>query len=180
MEILVMLEEKPDHLEPHVRTVPEQAASDSPSRDIVTLYGVPSAESIALALAAAVESHRVSEGSGEGGEDVIRHLGVWPERGAIGDAEWRDGTGQLVTQDVEIPLEILSATAACLLSECGEVIGRVVAGFSMTNWPAGARRAINVSLGPIGGLTAPVFRPLESFLEAWREADGLAFDYEGE
>jgi len=27
---------------------------------------------------------------------VIRHLGLWPERGAIGDAAWRDEvTGKL-------------------------------------------------------------------------------------
>jgi hypothetical protein len=30
------------------------------------------------------------------------------------------------------------------------------------------------------GLTAPMFRPLESALDAWREADGLAFDSEGD
>ena len=50
----------------------------------------------------------------------------------------------------------------------------------MPDWPEGARRAINVTLGPIVGLTAPMFRPLESALDAWREADGLAFDYEGD
>jgi len=46
--------------------------------------------------------------------------------------------------------------------------------------PEGARRAINVTLGPIVGLTAPVLRPIEAALERWREADGLAFDYEGD
>jgi len=44
----------------------------------------------------------------------------------------------------------------------------------------GARRAITVSLGPIIGLTAPVFAPLESVLDRLREADGLAFDYDGD
>ena len=42
------------------------------------------------------------------------------------------------------------------------------------------RRAITVSLGPILGLTAPVFAPIESVLERLREADGLAFDYDGD
>ena len=48
----------------------------------------------------------------------------------------------------------------------------------MPDWPDGARRAINVTLGPIVGLTAPMFRPLESALDAWREAEGLTFDSE--
>jgi hypothetical protein len=83
-----------------------------------------------------------------------------------------------VTRDLEIPLAILHATAGQLLSECGQVIRRLVAGLSMPDWPDGARRAINVTLGPIVGLTKPMFVPLESALEAWREADGLAFDSE--
>ena len=98
----------------------------------------------------------------------------------MGDEAWRDDTGQLVTRDLEIPLDILRATATRLMNECGEVIGRLVDGLSMSNWPAGARRAINVSLGSFSGITAPVLRPLESILDKWREADGLAFDCEGD
>jgi len=180
MDVLVMLEENPDHspVLAHVNSVPSPlSSSERPSRDIVTLYGVPSAESLALALAAAVESHRSSDRS----IDAIRHLGVWAERGAIGDAAWRDSvTGQLVTRDLEIPLEILHATASCLLEECGQLIRRIAAGLSMPDWPEGARRAITVSLGPIMGLTAPVFAPFESFLDRVREADGLTFDFEGD
>jgi hypothetical protein len=187
MDILVMLEENPEHsaVLAHVNSVPSPLDVERPSRDIVTIYGEPSAESVALALAAAVEIHRDSR-SGASGEpsamtSAIRHLGVWPERGALGDAAWRDVvTGQLVTRDLEIPLEILHATASQLLTECGQLIRRLVAGLSMPDWPEGARRAINVTLGPIVGLTAPMFRPLESALEAWREADGLAFDSEGD
>src|SRR5215216_5060912 len=153
MDVLVMLEENPDHspVHAHVNSVPSPlSSSERSSRDIVTMYGVPSPESLALALAAAVECHRSKEGS----TDAIRHLGVWPERGAIGDAAWRDlATGQLMTRDLEIPLEIL-------------------------DWPEGARRAISVSIGPIVGLTAPVFAPLETLLERMREADGLTFDTE--
>jgi hypothetical protein len=185
MDILVMLEENPEHspVLAHVNSVPSPLDVERPSRDIVTIYGEPSAESLALALAAAVEIHREKGNSGEPQAAVtaIRHLGVWPERGALGDAAWRDATtGQLVTRDLEIPLAILHATAAQLLAECGQLIRRLAAGLSMPDWPEGARRAINVTLGPIVGLTAPVFRPLESALEAWREADGLAFDSEGD
>jgi hypothetical protein len=85
-----------------------------------------------------------------------------------------------VTRDLEIPLDILRATATRLMDECGEVIGRLVDGLSVSNWPAGARRAISVSLGSFSDLTAPVLRPLESILDKWREADGFAFDCEGD
>ena len=179
MDILVMLEENPDHspVLAHVNSVPSPLhSSERPSRDIVTLYGVPDPESVALALAAAVESHK----SDDGHTEQIRHLGVWPERGAVGDAAWRDAAGQLVTRDLEISLESLHSTANQLLSECGQLIRRLVAGLSMPDWPEGARRAISVSIGPIAGLTAPVFAPLESVIERLREADGLAFDTEGD
>src|SRR5207253_4160517 len=88
MDILVMLEENPDHspVLAHVNSVPSPLhSSERPSRDIVTLYGEPNPESLALALAAAVESHRTNDGRTE----AIRHLGIWPERGAGGDAAWR-------------------------------------------------------------------------------------------
>jgi hypothetical protein len=184
MDILVMLEENPEHspVLAHVNSVPSPLEIERPSRDIVTIYGEPNAESLALALAAAVEIHRGKSASLEPDSiAAIRHLGVWPERGALGDAAWRDAsTGQLITRDLEIPLDILHTTASQLLSECGQLIRRLVAGLSMPDWPDGARRAINVTLGPIVGLTAPVMRPLESALDVWREADGLAFDYEGD
>src|SRR4051812_9330024 len=80
MDVLVMLEEHPDHspVLAHVNSVSAPLVSNRPARDIVTLYGVPSPELLALALAAAVESLR----SGEGHEypNAIRHLGVWAER----------------------------------------------------------------------------------------------------
>jgi hypothetical protein len=161
MDVLVMLEEGSDHspVLAHVNSVPSPLDAERPSRDVVTLYGEPSPESLALVLAAAVESHRGEQER----SDAIRHLGVWPERGAIGDAAWRDGTtGQLMTQDLDIPLEILHATAGRLLSEFGQLIRRLSAGLLMPDWPEGARRAINISLGPV------------------READGLTFEYEGD
>ena len=183
MDILVMLEENPEHspVLAHVNSVPSALDVERPSRDIVTIYGEPTATSIALALAAAVEIHR--EGTSRvalgPAAATIHHLGVWPERGAVGDTAWRDAaTGELVTRDLEIPLAILHATAGKLLTDCGQIIRRLVAGLSMPDWPEGARRAINVTLGPVVGLTAPMFRPLESALDAWREADGLTFDSE--
>lgn len=179
MDVLVMLEEGSDHsaVLAHVNSVPSPLDAERPSRDVVTLYGAPSPESLALVLAAAVESHR----SGEERSDAIRHLGVWPERGAIGDAAWRDGaTGQLMTQDLDIPLEILHATAGRLLSECGQLIRRLAAGLTMPDWPDGARRAINVSLGPVLELTAGARARVDSMLDTVREADGLTFEYEGD
>jgi len=179
MDILVMIEDSPDHspVLAHVNSVASAQQTESPSRDVVTLYGAPDAESLALALAAAVESHR----SGDRSTEAIRHLGVWPERGAIGDAAWRDAaTGELMTQDVEIPLEILKGTARQLLAECGSLIRRLVVGLAMPEWPDGAKRALSVSLGPIVGLTAPLVAPLENVLDRMREADALAFEYEGD
>ena len=179
MDILVMLEENPDHspVLAHVNSVPSPLhSSERPSRDIATLYGEPNPESLALALAAAVESHRSNDGRSE----AIRHLGIWPERGAVGDAAWRDSAGQLVTTDLEISLETLHSTANQLLSECGQLIRRLVAGLSMPDWPEGARRAISISISPLVGLTAPVFAPLEGVMERMREADGLAFETEGD
>jgi hypothetical protein len=86
----------------------------------------------------------------------------------------------LVTTDLEISLETLHSTANQLLAECGQLIRRLVAGLSMPDWPEGARRAISISIGPIVGITAPVFAPLETMMERLREADGLAFETEGD
>ena len=110
MDILVMLEE---HAEPspvlaHVNSVPQPLQSERPTRDVVTLYGVPSTESLALALAAAVESRR----DGIESSNTIRHLGVWAERGAVGDAAWRNASGELMTRDLDSPLDTLTLTHA--------------------------------------------------------------------
>jgi hypothetical protein len=180
MDILVMVEENSDHstVLAHVNSMPAPLhGSERPSRDIVTVYGDPTVETIALALAAAVESHRDSEQSRV---DTIRHLGIWAERGAVGDAAWRDEDGQLVTRDLLIPIEQLHATARQLLDECGQLIRRLAAGLNMPDWPEGARRSISISLGPIAGITAPLFAPLEAILERLREAEGLAFEAEGD
>jgi hypothetical protein len=85
-----------------------------------------------------------------------------------------------MTQDLDIPLEILNATARRLLSECGQLIRRLAAGLSMPDWPEGARRAITVSLGPVLDMTAGARARIENMLDTVREADGLTFEYEGD
>ena len=57
MDVLVMLEEGSDHsaVLAHVNSVPSPLDAERPSRDVVTLYGAPSPESLALVLAAAIE-----------------------------------------------------------------------------------------------------------------------------
>ena len=74
----------------------------------------------------------------------------------------------------------LSDMADTRIAESVAAIRRLVAGLSMPDWPEGARRAISISIGPIVGITAPVFAPLETVMERLREADGLAFETEGD
>ena len=112
MQFLVMLEESPDHspVLARVDSVPAALSTDSRSRDVVTLYGSPNSQSLALALAVAVESQRATRGVG-----AFRHLGLWPERGAVGDAAWRDeATGELITSELDIPFDVLSGRARAL------------------------------------------------------------------
>lgn len=175
MDVLVMLEENVDHTSvlAHVSSVPSPLHAERPSRDVVTMYGAASPETLALALAAAVESHR----DATDGQHAIRHLGVWAERGAVGDSAWRDQvTGQLMTRDLDIPLERLRATAGWLLNECGPTIGRLAAGLSMPDWPEGARRAINVSIASSTDAALPMRHQPEAWLDLFREADAMAYD----
>jgi hypothetical protein len=78
MDVLVMLEETPDPTPVLARidSVPAMQEPRRRARDVVTLYGTPSSESLALALAAVVESQR---GAGQS-DACFRHLGVWPDR----------------------------------------------------------------------------------------------------
>jgi hypothetical protein len=179
MDFLVMLEESPDRSLQLARvdSVPAMLTSERRGRDVVTLYGTPNSESLALALAAAVESHRDGQGS-----EGFRHLGVWADRGAVGDAAWRDqNTGDLVTRDLLIPLEVLSATAHRLLGECGNLLQRLLAGLTMPDWPEGAWRAINVTLDTaFMPARTSVGTTLDGMLDIFREADGLTFEVEGD
>jgi hypothetical protein len=176
MDVLVMLEDLPEHslVLAHVNSVPALLHPERPPRNVVTLYGQPTPESLALALAAAVETGRTpDEHSG-----TVRHLGIWPDTGAVGDAAWRDSTtGQMVTRDLAIPFDQLRETAGRLLGEFGQMIRRLVAGLSMPDWPEGSRRAIGFSMTP---LTDAMRLTGEHLLDTLREADGLAYDTEGD
>ena len=109
--------------------------------------------------------------------DVTRHVGVWPERGAIGDAAWLDrSTGEVVKREVEIPLAVLLETAGQLLAECGQGIRRLLAGLLMPDWPEGTSRAINFSFAPAA---AGARLSGESLLASLREADGPGTDGDG-
>ncbi len=179
MDVLVMLEESPDPspVLARIDSVPLALVAEHRGRDVVTLYGAPSFEALALALAAVVESHR-STGSGSG---AFRHLGVWPGRGAVGDAAWRDRTtGELMTRDLDIPLEVLADTARRLRDQCGQLLQRLVAGLAMPDWPEGAWRAISITLDPALALTPATAASFDSLLDAMREADGLTYEYDGD
>lgn len=179
MDVLVMLEDRPEHstVLAHVNSVPSPLNSERPSRDVVTLYGDATPESLALALAAAVEAHREPHER----LDTIRHVALWPERGAVGDAAWRDvQTGHLVTSDLAIPFAVLEDTARLLLVESGAAIRRLVAGLLMPDWPEGTRRAITFSLTPHAILPAVSGARFDAFLDSYRQADGLDHDHDGD
>ncbi|HEY2850215.1 MAG TPA: hypothetical protein VGI97_10080 [Gemmatimonadaceae bacterium] len=175
MDVLVMLEElqEKSSVLAQVNSAPSTVATEHLTRDVVTLFGVPNAESLALALAAALESSR-TDTPAEYQTEVTRNVGVWPERGAVGDAAWRDhATGEVVKREVDIPLAVLIETATQLLAECGQGIRRLLAGLLMPDWPEGTSRAIAFSFAPVAG-GANLFG--ESFLDTLREADGLETD----
>ena len=191
MDILVLLEETPERAPPlaaaplaHVNSIPRATPFDGLPREVVTMYGVVSPEALAFALAAAFEGQR----AGRERAGTIRHLNVWAERGAVGDAAWRDArTGQVMSEDLEIPHATLADTARRLLGECGSVIRQMVAGLSMPDWPEGVRRGITFSLAPamLPTSLAPSlvgahggFGSDALLLDSLREADG--YDVEGD
>jgi hypothetical protein len=176
MDVLVRLEERPTDspVLAHVNSMPVLPFGTRSRRDVVTLYGVPDADTLALALAATVESDRTDSAR----TGIVRHLGVWPDRGAVGDAAWRDGaTGRLETRDVDIPLTILEERARQLLEDYGADLRRLAAGLRMPDWPEGMGRAITFSFSPAlaGAGSGEV-----AWLDTFREADGLDFDVEGD
>lgn len=179
MDFLVMLEESPEQspVLARVDSVPAVLSSERRARDVVTLYGTPRTESLALALAAAMESHRA------GGDYVgaFRHLGLWPERGAVGDEAWRDAkTGDLVTRDLDYPLDVLNPAAHELLARVGSRLQRLIAGLAMPDWPEGVLRAISISIEPVADHARGAINRLDEFLDTFREADALTFEYEGD
>ncbi|MBI1808299.1 MAG: hypothetical protein HYR75_00255 [Gemmatimonadetes bacterium] len=173
MDVLVQLEEASESAAfARVNSVRGLRFSDRTSRDVVTLFGIPSPESLALALAASLESRRaIAPGSGH--PDAARCLGVFAGRGAVGNTEWRDqSTGQLVTNNLEIPLAVLVETSGAILRDCGQAIGRLLAGLLMPDWPEGTSRALTFSFA---SSSAAVLVPTEAMMARLREADGFTF-----
>ncbi len=167
----------------HVNSLPVLPFGTRSRREVVTLYGAADAHALALALAATVESERLEAARG----GVVRHLGVWSDRGALGDAAWRDDAGKLVTRDLDIPISTLQLRAAELLGENGPTLRRVAAGLSMPDWPEGTDRALSFSLSTLyataasGGAANTIDEAgAEHWLDMVRAADAYAFDVEGD
>jgi len=139
---------------------------EAPSREFVTLYGTPTPESLALALAATLEARKASTGVGfTSGEWHITETD-----GAVGGAEWRDrNTGEIIRRELAIPFNVLRETAQDLLAEGGQSIRRLLAGLLMPDWPEGTIRALTFQLAVAG---AP---RTSDTLAAMREADAENF-----
>lgn len=126
-----------------VSAVASQETLEMPTRDLVTLYGVPTPESLALALAAAVEARKASAV----GPLAERDLRLSAADGAVGDTAYTDlRTGEIIRRELAIPLTVLKETAAELLAEGGNGIRRLLAGLLMPEWPEGTRRALTLQL----------------------------------
>ena len=66
-----------------------------------------------------------------------------------------------------------------IVGECGKVLGPLLAGLVMPDWPEGAHRAINISLGPRPTLGAVPSG--DALLDLVREGDGTTYDdHEGD
>jgi hypothetical protein len=148
-----------------VSAVEQRDTLESPARDVVTLYGVPTPESLALALAAAVEARKASADAAS-----LPRLDVSEAHGAVGDSASRDTrTGQVIRREMTIPLTVLRETAGDLLREGGQAIRRVLAGLLMPDWPEGTRRSLTLQLA-VAGAARNV-----DLLAAMREADAENF-----
>lgn len=185
MDVLVRLESgrTDSPVLAHVNSLPVLPFGTRSRREVVTLYGAADPYTLALALAATVESERLEDAR----TGVVRHFGVWPDRGATGDSAWRDDAGRLVTRDLDIPITTLELRAAELLGENGPTLRRVAAGLSMPDWPEGTDRALSFTLSTLyataasgGAANTLDDASAEGWLDRMREADAFAFDLEGE
>jgi hypothetical protein len=135
-----------------VSAVASPETLEAPTREIVTLYGSPTPEYLALASLTTGEL-RISEADG-----------------AIGDAEWHDrDTGEVIRRELSIPFTVLRETAKDLLAEGGQSIRRLLAGLLMPDWPEGTTRSLTFQLAVAG---AP---RTSDVLAAMREADADNF-----
>lgn len=171
MDVMVKLDESPRESASiaRVSSVASPDTHESPSRDIVTLYGTPTPEAFALALAATLEARKVATD----GATASRDITVSEAAGAVGDTAWRDrATGELIRRELSIPFTVLRETAADLLAEGGQGIRRLLAGLLMADWPEGTQRALTFQLATAG---AP---RTSDMLAELREADADNFSDE--
>lgn len=181
MDVLVRLDDSrtDSPVLAHVDSLPVLPFGTRSRREVVTLYGQADAYTLALALAATVESERLEQSP----PGVVRHLGVWSDQGAMGDAAWRDSAGKLITRDLKIPMVALELRAAELLGENASTLRRVAAGISMPDWPEGTDRAVSFSLATLlatasaSGANTLAEVGAENWLDTVREADEFAFDF---
>jgi hypothetical protein len=149
-----------------VSAVPSAEMLEEPTRDVVTLFGTPTPESLALALAAAVEAHK----AGEGSPLATGEFRVLAADGAVGDGAYQNRqTGETILREVSIPFTVLRETATDLLREGEQGIRRLIAGLLMPEWPAGTRRALTLQVATAG------VAPHGDALELLRIADAENF-----
>lgn len=154
-----------------VSAVASPETLETPTRELVTLYGVPTPESLALALAAAVEARKASVSS----PVATRDLRLSASSGAVGDSAYTDvRTGEIIRRELSIPLTVLTETASELLAEGGNSIRRLLAGLLMPDWPEGTRRALTLQLAVAGAGR----RSDTVTLDALRLADAANFEDE--
>lgn len=150
-----------------VNAVASPETLESPTREIVTLYGEPTPEYFALALAASVEARKRTGVGYTSGE-----IHLTAADGAVGEASYRDVSGAIIRRELSIPLTVLKETAAEILAEGGQSIRRLLAGLRMPDWPEGARRALGFQFA-----SAAVSGTGDT-LAAHREADAENFSDE--
>lgn len=170
MDVMVQLDETRE--EPsavaRVNAVHSTETLEAPTREIVTLYGEPTPESLALALAATVEARKASRGEAfTTGE--IRIIG---NEGAVGETAYTDRrTGEIIKRELSIPLTVLTETAQEILREGGQGIRRLLANLLMPEWPEGTRRALGFQFAS----SAAAAPRASDQLAAMREADAQNF-----
>jgi hypothetical protein len=70
---------------------------------------------------------------------------------------------------------VLVETSGAILRDCGQAIGRLLAGLLMPDWPEGTSRALTFSFA---SSSAAVLVPTEAMMARLREADGFTFSGE--
>jgi hypothetical protein len=111
MDVLVMLEDRPDSVAAlaAVHSVPSPLTAESPQRRVVTMYGDSSPESLAHALAAAVDGHRGDVRADDSFSDRARGLlersgpAIRQLAASLNQAEWPEGAQRALTVSLPSP-----------------------------------------------------------------------------